>query len=178
LGRPFRTSDIDWFLLGLALAIAAIGVVEIYSTTLHSPLAGLYKKQIYWILVSCFLAVVASRLDYHMVLEQTPWLYGASVLLLAGLLVAGHSIAGTRRWLHLGPMSFQVSEIVKLIIILVVAAYFADRRSKAVTWGDLVKLGIFAGIPVDSESREQQAFADRRADQWTDSHEDEDSLAD
>ena len=59
----------------------------------------------------------------------------------------GHSIAGTRRWLQLGPMSFQVSEIVKLIIILVVAAYFADRRIKAVTWGDLVKLGIFAGIP-------------------------------
>jgi len=44
-------------------------------------------------------------------------------------------------------MSFQVSEIVKLIIILVVAAYFANRRTKAVTWGDLVKLGIFAGIP-------------------------------
>jgi rod shape determining protein RodA len=131
----------------LALAIAAIGVVEIYSATLNSPLAGLYKKQIYWILLSCVLALVASRLDYHMVLEQTPWLYGVSVLLLAGLLVAGHSIAGTRRWMQLGPMSFQVSEIVKLIIILVVAAYFADRRTKAVTWGDLVKLGIFAGIP-------------------------------
>ena len=147
MGRPFRTSDIDWFLLGLALAIAAIGVVEIYSTTLHSPLAGLYKKQIYWILLSCILALVASRVDYHMILEQTPWLYAVSVLLLAGLLVVGHSIVGTRRWLQLGPLSFQVSEIVKLIIILVVAAYFADRRTKAVTWGDLVKLGIFVGIP-------------------------------
>src|SRR5208282_1104277 len=93
------------------------------------------------------MAIVASRVDYHMILEQTPWLYGVSVLLLAGLLVAGHSIARTRRWLQLGPMSFQVSEIVKLIIILVVAAYFANRRSKAVSWGDLVKLGIFAGIP-------------------------------
>ena len=44
-------------------------------------------------------------------------------------------------------MSFQVSEIAKLTIILVVAAYFADRRTKAVTWGDLVKLGILAGLP-------------------------------
>ena len=154
MGRPFRTSDIDWFLLGLALAIAAIGVVEIYSTTLHSPLAGLYKKQIYWILLSCILALVASRVDYHMILEQTPWLYAVSVLLLAGLLVVGHSIVGTRRWLQLGPLSFQVSEIVKLIIILVVAAYFADRRTKAVTWGDLVKLGILAGIPAALVARE------------------------
>jgi rod shape determining protein RodA len=140
--------DIDWFLLGLALALAIIGVAEIYSTTHNAPvLAGQYKRQIYWIVLSCVLALVASRLDYHIILEQTPWMYGVSVLLLLGLLVAGHAIAGARRWLQLGPMSFQVSEIVKLIIILVVAAYFADRRSRAVTWGDLLKLGILAGIP-------------------------------
>jgi rod shape determining protein RodA len=82
-----------------------------------------------------------------MVLEQTPWLYVISVVVLAGLLIAGHTIAGTRRWLQLGGMTFQVSEIAKLVIILVVAAYFADRRSKAVTWGDLVKLGALAGLP-------------------------------
>jgi rod shape determining protein RodA len=145
--RRFRVNDVDWFLLGLALAIAAIGIVEIYSTTLHSPLAGQYKKQIYWIVLSCVVAVIASRVDYHMVLEQTPWLYCVSVFFLAGLLVAGHTIAGTRRWLQFGPMTFQVSEVVKLIIILVVAAYFADRRIRAVTWGDLIKLGICAGIP-------------------------------
>jgi len=147
LRKLFRLNDVDWFLLGLALLIAAIGVVEIYSTTIHSPLAGQYKKQIYWLILSCVLALAASRLNYRLVLEQTPWLYIASVVALAGLLIAGHSIAGTRRWLQLGGMSFQVSEIAKLIIILVVAAYFADRRTKAVTWGDLVKLGILAGVP-------------------------------
>ena len=147
MGGRFRIGDIDWFLLGLALAIAVIGVVEIYSTTLHSPLAGQYKKQVYWLVLSCILALIVGRIDYHMILEQTPWLYGVSLLLLAGLLVAGRSIAGTRRWLQFGSMSFQVSEIVKLIIILVVAAYFANRRMAAVAWGDLVKLGIVAGIP-------------------------------
>jgi rod shape determining protein RodA len=147
LGRIFRLRDVDWLLLGLALAIAAIGVAEIYSTTVHSPLAGQYKKQVFWIILSCILAFIASRLDYHMVLEQTPWLYVISVVVLAGLLIAGHTIAGTRRWLQLGGMTFQVSEIAKLVIILVVAAYFADRRSKAVTWGDLVKLGALAGLP-------------------------------
>jgi rod shape determining protein RodA len=147
LGRIFRFRDVDWLLLGLALAIAAIGVAEIYSTTVHSPLAGQYKKQVFWIILSCILAFIASRLDYHMVLEQTPWLYVISVVVLAGLLIAGHTIAGTRRWLQLGGMTFQVSEIAKLVIILVVAAYFADRRSKAVTWGDLVKLGALAGLP-------------------------------
>jgi rod shape determining protein RodA len=140
-------SDIDWFLLGLALALAIIGIVEIYSTTLHSSLAGQFKKQIYWLILSTIVALVVSRLDYHLALEHIPWLYGIAVLLLAGLLIAGHTIAGTRRWLQFGPVNFQVSEIAKLIIIVVVAAYFADRRIKAVSWGDLVKLGVVAGIP-------------------------------
>jgi rod shape determining protein RodA len=147
LRKLFRLNDVDWFLLALALLIASIGVVEIYSTTIHSPLAGQYRRQIYWIILSCILALAASRLNYRLVLEQTPWLYIACIVALAVLLIAGHSIAGTRRWLQLGGMSFQVSEIAKLIIILVVAAYFADRRTKAVTWGDLVKLGVLTGLP-------------------------------
>jgi len=133
--------------MGLALAIAVIGVAEIYSTTLHSPLAGQYKRQIYWVILSVVLAVVISRFDYHWVLEQTPWLYCFSLLALVVLLLAGHSIAGTRRWLQLGPMSFQVSEIVKLVIILLVAAYFAEGRTRSVGWGDVAKLGLYVGIP-------------------------------
>src|SRR5574337_688208 len=100
MGKSFSFREVDWFLLGLALAIAGIGVVEIYSTTAHSALAGQYKRQIYWVLLSVLLALVLSRFDYHLVLEQTPWLYGLSILALAGLLLAGHSVSGTRRWLR------------------------------------------------------------------------------
>jgi rod shape determining protein RodA len=145
--KPFSFRDIDWLLLALTLALAIIGVVEIYSTTAHSALAGQEKKQIYWLILGVVLALVVSRFDYHIVLEQTPWLYAVSVILLVGLLLGGHSHAGTRRWLHLGSLTFQVSEIVKLVIILVVAAYFAERGGKSVTWGDLAKLGLLAGLP-------------------------------
>lgn len=139
--------DLDWVLLGVALTIAAIGVVEIYSTTAHTALASQYKRQIYLILLGFFLAIVVSRFDYHRVLEQTPWLYGLSILALAALLVAGQSVGGTRRWVRLGGFTFQVSEMVKLVIILVVAAHFAERHGKSVTWRELVKLGILAGLP-------------------------------
>jgi rod shape determining protein RodA len=143
----FRFRDIDWLLLGLAIAIAMIGVVEIYSTTVHSPLEGQFKKQIYWIILSIVLALAISHFDYHFLLDQTPWLYGLSVLVLAELLVAGHAVARTKRWVHLAGFTFQVSELVKLVIIMLVAAYFADRRSKSATWGDLFKLGLLAGVP-------------------------------
>jgi len=147
MGKRFRFRDIDWVLLGLAIAIALIGVVEIYSTTQHSVLQGQFKKQIYWLIFSVVLALVISHLDYHFLLEQTPWLYILSVLALGELLVAGHAIARAKRWMRFGGLTLQVSELVKLVIILCVAAYFAERRGKSATWGDLVKLGMLAGVP-------------------------------
>jgi rod shape determining protein RodA len=63
------------------------------------------------------------------------------------LLVAGHAVAKTKRWIHFGGFTFQVSELVKLVIILCVAAYFAERRGNSATWGDLVKLGSLAALP-------------------------------
>ena len=147
MSARFRLRDIDWLLIGLAIAIAIIGVIEIYSTTEHSVLHGEYKRQIYWLILCVVLALVASQIDYHFLLEQTPWLYVVSVLLLGQLLVAGHAVAKTKRWLRFGGLTFQVSELVKLVIILCVAAYFAQRRGNSATWSDLVKLGALAAVP-------------------------------
>jgi rod shape determining protein RodA len=148
--KALNFRDFDWLLFGLAIGIAAIGVLEIYSTTSQSAaLATQYKKQIYWILLGSIVALVVSRMDYHVILEQVPWLYGVSILALVVLLVRGHSVAGVRRWLSFGGfLTFQVSELVKLVIILLVAALLAVNRSKWVTWKDLIKLGVLVGIPM------------------------------
>lgn len=139
--------DFDWVLFGLVLAIAAIGAVEIYSTTAQTALAGQYRKQIYWILIGCALTLIMSQIDYHLILVHVPWLYLLSVMVLLGVLVAGPRVAGTHRWLQVGGFTLQVSELVKLVIILAVAAMFAKRRNKAVTWGELAKLGLLAAVP-------------------------------
>src|SRR6266568_1682321 len=154
MNKSFSFREIDWVLLGLALAIAVLGIIEVYSTTIHSPLAGQHRKQIYWVLLSLILALVVSQIDYRLALEQTAWLYVLSILMLAGLLVAGHSVGGVRRWLHLGGLTFQVSEAVKLVIIMAVAAYLAGRRTKFVTWVDLIKLGVLIGLPAVLVARE------------------------
>ena len=140
--------DFDWFLLLLAMAIAAVGVVEIYSTTSHTVLATEYKKQIDWVLLGCIVALALSRADYHAILEAWPWLYAVSVLGLSAVLVTSHATKGARRWLRFGGFTFQVSELAKLVIIIVVAVYFADKRDKSVTWKDLAKLGVLVGIPM------------------------------
>ncbi len=145
--KGFSFRDLDWLLILTALVLAVLGVVEIYSTTMHSALSGQYKKQIDWILAGTVLAFIMSQIDYHLVVDHIVALYFLTVLGLAALLVAGHRVAGARRWLTFGGLTFQVSEMAKLVIIISVAAYFAGRKSKPVTWKDLGALGVMVGIP-------------------------------
>ncbi len=145
--KPFSLSDFDWFLLVVALAIAAIGILEIYSTTAHTILASQYKKQIYWVLLGCIAALIVSRLDYHIVIEQVPWLYLLSLLGLLAVLVIGHRIGGAKRWLMLGFLTLQVSELVKLVIILVAAMHFAEKRGNHISLKGLLKLGVLVALP-------------------------------
>jgi rod shape determining protein RodA len=139
--------DFDWILMGISLAIAAIGLVEIYSTTTQTTLASQFQKQIYWILLGCALTLIVSQIDYHLILGHIPWLYLLSMLVLIAVLVVGPRLAGTHRWLQIGGFTLQVSELVKLVIIAAVAATFAKRRNRAFTWGELAKLGLLAGVP-------------------------------
>lgn len=145
--KTIRFQDADWSILGLAVTIAMIGLLEIYSTTAHTALANQFKRQICWVVLSTILAVVVSRVDYHSLVEQVPWLYGLSIVALGGLLIAGPSIAGAKRWLPIAGLTFQVSEVAKLVIIVAVAAYFAERRGQYITWKDFVKLGVLVGLP-------------------------------
>jgi rod shape determining protein RodA len=147
MNRRFNFRDVDWLLFLAALALAVVGIVEIYSTTAHTVLASQYKKQIDWVVVGAVFALVLSQADYHFVIDNSPLLYLLTLAGLAGILVLGHPVDGARRWISLGGLTFQVSELGKLVIILSVAAYFAKRKAKSLAVRDLVVLGLLAGIP-------------------------------
>jgi rod shape determining protein RodA len=69
--------------------------------------------------------------------------------LLAGLLVFGNTVFGSKRWINLaGIGQFQVSEFVKLVIILALARYFSESRTDTVSVADLAKVGLLAGLPM------------------------------
>jgi rod shape determining protein RodA len=147
VNRAFNFRDLDWLLFLAALALAVVGIVEIYSTTAHTVLASQYRKQIEWVAVGSILALVLSQVDYHFVLDNAPILYLVTLFGLAAILVFGHPLDGARRWIGMGGLTFQVSELGKLVIILSVAAYFAKRKAKFLALRDLVALGLLAGIP-------------------------------
>jgi rod shape determining protein RodA len=148
--KKFSFRDFDWTLLALVLMICAVGVTEIYSATLHTKFADshLWLKQIYWVLGGMLLMFIVSMIDYHKLLDTSHWLYLASIMSLLAVAVFGRRYLGAKRWIMLpGGQHFQPSEWVKLILIIVLAKYFADHVHEEAKLSDVVKAGIITVVP-------------------------------
>lgn len=143
------TRDYDWWLIAILMAICALGVLEIYSATHASGgLAGMHYKQIRWLVIGFVLMFALSRLDYHLILDQAPVLYVICLAALGAVLVLGNTRFGAKRWFSLMGQQFQVSELAKLIIIIVLARFFAEVRSDELDLRDLLKAGMLVGVPL------------------------------
>jgi cell division protein FtsW len=128
----------DMWLFGVVVVLLSIGIVMVYSASaivasdrFHDPYLFL-KKQLFWALLgsACLLGVL--RVDYRR-LERLQWpiLITAGVLLVLVLVPPfAQPINGTRRWLRLGPVSFQPAELAKLALVVYLAAYLARRRDQ------------------------------------------------
>ena len=142
------TRDYDWWLLAILTTICALGVIEIYSATHGSSLIGMHVKQVRWLAVGFILMFAVSRIDYHLILDQAPILYLVGIASLIAVLLMGHTRFGAKRWIPVLGEFFQVSELVKLIIIIVLARFFTEVRSEELSLRDLIKAGLLVGLPL------------------------------
>jgi rod shape determining protein RodA len=146
--RMLSFRDFDWVLLGTVLLLCTISVLEIYSATLHTKYTGFHTKQIYWIGGGLVAMFIFSRIDYHKLIDFVSWAYGFCVVSLVVVLVVGQKVLGARRWIRLGPMHFQPSEWVKLVLIIAVARYFANLGGRSLMWKDIFKAFALVGVPM------------------------------
>jgi rod shape determining protein RodA len=140
--------DYDWPLLGIVFSICGLGLLEIWSSTHTTSLAGMHWRQFTWMLIGVAAMVVVSRVDYHFVLHRTPLLYILGIAGLIAVLAFGHTRFGARRWLPLFGQFLQVSELVKLVIILTLARFYAEVRTDRLSVGDLIKVGSITAVPL------------------------------
>jgi rod shape determining protein RodA len=147
MSKYVSLKDFDWVLLALLVVISALGVVQIYSTTVHTKFAGAYLKQILWILLGVGLLFILCLYDYHDLLNHMPFLYFTTLLLLVAVLLVGGDVSGAKRWIRLGGVGFQVSEPVKLVMILLLARFFSDSPRDGVSFPDTVKVFLTVGVP-------------------------------
>jgi rod shape determining protein RodA len=146
--RYLTFRDFDWPLLGMVLVLCTISVFEIYSATLHTKYAGFHTKQLYWIVGGIVAMFLMAKLDYHKLLDIVWYLYGFFMLALVAVKLVGHKALGGKRWLKVGPITFQPSEWFKLVLIVLMALYFANLGGKSLTWRDIFKAMALVGMPM------------------------------
>jgi len=141
--------DLDWPLLIIALSLCGLGILQIYSATHDTVWRDAWWKQVAYVSVGLLGLWLISKIDYHTLLGQVPLFYVASLVLLGIVLLFGTKVFGSRRWIPLfAGFHFQVSEFVKLVIILLVARYLTELKSDHLETRDLLKLGGLVAIPM------------------------------
>ncbi len=147
--RYLSFRDFDWALLLMVLVLCVLSVLEIYSATHLIPkYRGFHTKQMYWIAAGLIAMFAISKIDYHRLIDVVGWLYGVFFLLLIAVKLVGHRALGGKRWLKVGPVLFQPSEWFKLVLILLVARYFANLGGQSLTWRDILKAMGLVGVPM------------------------------
>ena len=147
--RFLSLRDFDWTLLGFVLMLSVISVLEIYSATMHTKFHGFEKMQVLWILGGLAAMFVMSVIDYHRLLSTVYWIYAFCLLSLVAVLAVGTKVMGGKRWIKFpGGIHFQPSEWVKLVLIVVIARYFANLAGRELTWKDIFKAMALVAVPM------------------------------
>jgi rod shape determining protein RodA len=141
----------DWIFLLLVALVAGAGIVNLYSATANWAGAGtaVYLKQFFWFGLGLLIVIGICLFDYrHLEYLGYP-AYAVVLFLLIAVLAVGRTSMGATRWLSLGGFSLQPSEVMKIVIIIVLAKYFSARATPlGFSLKDLTIPGALLLVPV------------------------------
>jgi rod shape determining protein RodA len=141
----------DWITPVCLVLLATFGVFFIYSAQLATGREQ-WAQQLVWLGVGSAVYTAVSLFDYRLWLRWAHWVYLASLSLLVLVLVPfiGSTRMGARRWIDLGPASFQPSESAKLAVLVITASILTGSKIGTVrdSFQTLLKLALAAGLPM------------------------------
>jgi len=143
-----KFGQIDWTLTFMLCLLAASGGLMLYSIA-----GGAWKPwaapQMERFGLCLLLMLVLSLVDLRVWFAAAYPVYGVGLLLLVGVMVHGHSSLGAARWLQLGPLQIQPSEIMKIGLVLALARFYhsTSADSARLSWRLLIPAGLI-GLPV------------------------------
>ncbi|HEY9023401.1 MAG TPA: putative lipid II flippase FtsW [Burkholderiaceae bacterium] len=157
-GRPARVMGVDSALIWVTAALLAFGLVMVYSASValpDSPRFALYSsthflgRQAMFIAIGFVCAFATAQVPIAIWEKWAPWIFALAMVLLALVLIphVGKGVNGARRWIPLGVLNFQPSELAKLGMCMYAASYMVRKMDvkenfvKAV-WPMAVALGV------------------------------------
>jgi rod shape determining protein RodA len=135
--RRFRAS-VDWPLVLVVLAIASIGLLNLYSATNGTRHAGKFDQQLRWIFVGGIAFVVATMVDYRAIVRLSFIAVGVAIFALLVVDIVGQGAKGSERWIRIGALGGQPSELAKLAVILALARLMQDTAGAKPSWQAIV----------------------------------------
>ena len=121
------TNNLDWICIIIYGLLVLMGWLNIYSSSLSSS-EGTYEKQLIFIALTIPLIFIILSVDGKFYEKYASIFFGISLLSLAGLFVAGKTIAGQRCWYAIGSFTLQPSEFAKAATALALAKYLSDSQ--------------------------------------------------
>ena len=137
-GQPARLLGFDQALVCVVVAMLAMGIVMVYSATValpDSPKFARYvptyfmTRQIMFVAMSLVAALVTVQVPVTFWEKASPWIFVASLLMLVVVLIPfiGKGVNGAKRWIPLGILNFQPSELAKVAIAMYAASYMMRK---------------------------------------------------
>ncbi len=145
-GRVLRTwAHVDWALLGAVALLSLAGLVTMHSFSAENPF---FDKQVIWIVAGITLFLIASLVDYHFLRATTPVaiVFGSVVVMLALVFFLGDITKGAQSRFDLGAFAAQPAELAKLVLIIVLAKYFARRHVEIAHYKHIIVSGAYTFI--------------------------------
>ncbi len=144
-----------YFLFLAVLGMLVIGIVMLFSTSAfardsHGDVYFFMKRQGVWLGVGLTVCTVAALVDYHF-WQRTWWIWFGLALVALSLCFVPHigmRINGSRRWVGLGPFTFQPSEIAKVAVVFFLAWWFArcEKGAGRILQGFVIPFGVVATV--------------------------------
>lgn len=116
--------NFDWFFALSILMLLAVGFLNMYSASRAAGYAFQWR-QLTWYSLGIAVMVMMLFFDYRILAVWSPHIYTILILMLIAVLLVGKSAGGAQRWLPLGFMNLQPSELAKLTMVIVLASWFS-----------------------------------------------------
>jgi rod shape determining protein RodA len=138
----------DWLLLGISMVLATIGIFCIYSAT-RTFESAFYVRQFYWLLIGIAVLIPTVIIDYATFKRLAYVLFAITLIMLVVALFSGRTMGGAQRWISLGFVSFQPSELAKVTFVIVLARVLSSTQTGrwGMSWRELALPFVIMIVP-------------------------------
>lgn len=141
--KLYKLKDYSFRLVLWLIVISSIGVLLV-----GSAMKSLQTRQLFGVILGLVVMTIVSLIDFSWILNFYWIMYIANILLLLAVRIAGRTTYGATRWIAIGPLQFQPTELSKIILILFFARYLMDHEDDLNTLKTLIKSIVLLAVPL------------------------------